>query len=748
MKKIIKYTRMKKFFLFFVMAMMMAVTANAQYGLRAITGVPVVIDSMRTNIAAHPETFVIGFEGYESGDLWFGTPVVEYGADLCRVTAKLNLYTAVTSSYLCLLEVQSYAFGGQFGGHVTMYAQELDSISGRVLHSDSLVVPFYGLILGPEPEPEPEFVVPSYIQMPDEYAYFYTERDSMTNFPVCRLEGGTRNCLVEWGWVENYALQYSASGAPMSSSDITKPTMVYHVLKEDTTYTVESDPTSTMYQPILKLKSEFDVRPYYNVSLDEFFYCRVYQNDSLLREAVFIYMNEMQVRSLWISMDGLYNGAYDGDSVPHRAAMEIDGPGQTGEAYIEWYNVLDTAEMYPADVFRNGNSYYAKVMTPFDSLFMPGYVLNERTSIYWGGVWNGDKSDNHYDNSGVLRSPAVSVDDVVWEVNIRLENGGYFIRSRVDIHRDSLVVDTVRLEMATDVLDWMPLMGEELYIDRNGISGFLPALAFRAGTYYFRFVAEAGGRDYVSQVYTIVIGGGINIDLESVTEGTVEYDAEFKTVTISGVVIENVEIALTNMEDGATIALDGTTTITADSTGILTSADVVIEGSYGAEFTSTDTTTIVAAHPIAASAEGVKLVLDGVTLHLVVVRSAAASVPGRDAARRQMSPMMRARYIAHTVLLTADAEDESVISGFDEVDFINCGVIEPEGAEYDEDDLQLENNGEPVYNCTIVPMETPMPEAIQSVEAEKVSTDKQLRQGAIYILRQNRVYTVMGQLVK
>lgn len=739
---------MKKFFLLFVMAMMMAVTANAQYGLRAIAGVPVVIDSMRTNIAAHPETFVIGFEGYESGDLWFGTPVVEYGADLCRVTAKLNLYTAVTSSYLCLLEVQSYAFGGQFGGHVTMYAQELDSISGRVLHSDSLVVPFYGLILGPEPEPEPEFVVPSYIQMP-EYEYFYKVRDSITNMPVCRLEGGTRNCLVEWGWIENYDPQYSASGAPMSSSDITKPTMVYHVLKEDTAYTVESDPTSTMYRPILKLKSEFDVRPYYNVSLDEFFYCRVYQNDSLLREAVFIYMNEMQVRSLWISMDGLYNGAYDGDSVPHRAAMEIDGPGQTGEAYIEWYNVLDTAEMYPADVFRNGNSYYAKVMTPFDSLFMPGYVLNERTSIYWGGAWNGDKSDNHYDNSGVLRSPAVSVDDVVWEVNIRLENGGYFIRSHVDIHRDSLVVDTVRLEMATDVLDWMPLMGEELYIDRNGISGFLPALAFRAGTYYFRFVAEAGGRDYVSQVYTVVIGGGINIDMENVTEGVVEYDAETNTVTISDAVIENVVTALTNMQDGVTISLEGITTMTAEENGILTSADIVLVGSYGEGFVSTDTMTIVAPRPIVASAEGVKITFDGVTLHLVLPGHEGDVVPGEVAARRQLSPMMRARYIAKTVLLTQDGGEESVISGFDEVDFINCGIIEPEGAEYDDEDLQLEDNGDPVYNCTIVPMNiSDDPMSVGLTKEENVGSDKRLTGGMLLIIRQEKVYTVMGQLVK
>ena len=185
-------------------------------------------------------------------------------------------------------------------------------------------------------------VVPSYIQMPD-YAYYYTQRDSMTNFPICLLEGGTRNCSVEWGWVENYNPKYSPSDALFPNSDITKPT-VYHALKVDTAYTLESDPTGASSNPILKLKSEFDVRPFYTLSLDETFYCRVYQNDSVLSEGMFTYMNEMQVRNLWIYMDGLYNGVHDGDTVPYRASLEMDGPGQGGEVRIEWYNVRDTAE--------------------------------------------------------------------------------------------------------------------------------------------------------------------------------------------------------------------------------------------------------------------------------------------------------------------------------------------------------------------------------------------------------------------
>ena len=589
-------------------------------------------------------------------------------------------------------------------------------------------------------------VVPSYIQMPD-YAYYYTQRDSMTNFPVCLLEGGTRNCSVEWGWVENYNPKYSPSDALFPNSDITKPT-VYHALRVDTAYTLESDPTGASSNPILMLKSEFDVRPFYTLSLDETFYCRVYQNDSVLIEGMFTYMNEMQVRNLWIYMDGLYNGVHDGDTVPYRASLEMDGPGQGGEVLIEWYNVRDTAEAYPVDVFRNGNSYYAKVVTPFDSLFMPGYILNEKTQVYWGGAWSGDQGDIHYNNSGVLRSPSMQVDDVVWDVSIRMENGGYFIHSYVNVNRDSLIVDSLRLEMATDVIDWMPLMGEDFYIDSTSISGFLPALAFRAGTYYFRFVAVAGGREYVSQVYTVVIGGGINIDLENVTEGVVEYDAETNTVTISDAVIENVVTALANMQDGVTINLEGITTMTAEENGILTSADIVIAGSYGEGFVSTDTMTISAPRPIVASAEGVKITFDGVTLHLVVPGHEGDVVPGEVAARRQMSPMMRARYIAKTVLLAQETGEESVVSGFDEADFINCGIIEPEGAEYDEDNLELMDDGDPVYNCTIVPMDIPL--GVENVDSkeEKVGTEKRVAGGMVLIMRQNRVYTVTGQLVK
>ena len=123
-------------------------------------------------------------------------------------------------------------------------------------------------------------------------------------------------------------------------------------------------------------------------------------------------------------------------------------------------------------------------------------------------------------------------------------------------------------------------------------------------------------------------------------------------------------------------------------------------------------------------------------------------VPGEVAARRQMSPMMRARYIAKTVLLAQETGEESVVSGFDEADFINCGIIEPEGAEYDEDNLELMDDGDPVYNCTIVPMDIPL--GVENVDSkeEKVGAEKRVAGGMVLIMRQDRVYTVTGQLVK
>lgn len=604
-------------------------------------------------------------------------------------------------------------------------------------------------------EPEPEYVEPDYISMPLSTYGYYPE--GQIEMATCVLQGGTRNCRVEWGWVENYFDRESQAWGPDYGSDITKQP-VYHFLKEDTAYTVESDPTSTAYNPVLVLKSEFNPANYPAVTLNDRFYCRVYQGDNLLNTQVFKYMNAYEMRRIIIYAGDVELPFRAGDTVNNFVRVEVyDGPEAISEqGRLNYYNALDTAATTPVSVFQNGNMYYAQLETPFDSLFASYAVLTENTKIAWyGGApeWLEQLESTMgfgapYDMSGRFRSPVFTVDEVTWYATIIKEGDGIMVEAGMVFDHDAVVVDTVRMEISLDGENWMPLSGENIEADGEGISAYFESLSFRAGTYYFRFIGVTNIGTITSKAYTVVIGGGINIDLESVTEGTVEYDAESKTVTISGVVIENVEIALTNMEDGATIALDGTTTITADSTGILTSADVVIEGSYGAEFTSTDTTTIVAAHPIAASAEGVKLVLDGVTLHLVVVHSAAASVPGRDAARRQMSPMMRARYIAHSVLLTQNAEDESVISGFDEVDFINCGIIEPVGAEYNEEDMELMNDGDPVYNCTIVPMETPEPEGIGLMKQEKVASDKRVAGGMVLIIRQEKAYTVTGQLVK
>lgn len=341
--------------------------------------------------------------------------------------------------------------------------------------------------------------------------------------------------------------------------------------------------------------------------------------------------------------------------------------------------------------------------------------------------------------------------NVIWNVELDMDETAYFVTANAEVYADSLTIDSVRLEISANGTLWMPLTGDLVVVDGNYISVEIPFMVLHSGLYRIRAVAVAGGENYVSETYAFVVDGSVVVDDESVVEGTVEYDEATNTLTVSEAVLQSTNIAITNMMDDAIIEFVGSNTITADNAGILTSGDITLQGTYESDYTSTDTTTIISDRPICASAEGMKLTLDGVTLHLVVSGHEGDAVPGRAADHRQMSPIMRARYIAKTVLLVANAEDESVISGFDEADFINCGVIEPEGAEYDEENMELICNGEPVYNCTIVPMDTPA--AIENVTVLTPSL-KLLRDGQVLIavprdaLRGDRLYDLRGQEVR
>lgn len=329
-----------------------------------------------------------------------------------------------------------------------------------------------------------------------------------------------------------------------------------------------------------------------------------------------------------------------------------------------------------------------------------------------------------------------------WSFSVEQDGLFYFVNAVFDVYADSISIDSVRLEISTNDTLWLPLTGDLVSVDGNYLSAEIPFGAFRPGTYGIRAVAVVGDKHCLSAVSTMEIGGSVVVDDGAITEGTVAYDETSSTLTISGAVIEDAVVAITNMLDDAVIEFTGASTIIAADAGILTSGDVVLHGTYEG---TVDTTTIISAHPLCASAEGVKITFNGVALHLVIPQDERGAVPSRVAARRQMTPMLRACYIAHTVLLTGDASSESVISGFDEVDFINCGIVYPMGAEYDEDNLELTNNGEPVYNCTILPTYLPLSARATS---DQVSVQKYLLNGQVVILRDGVRYNAMGAMIR
>lgn len=271
-----------------------------------------------------------------------------------------------------------------------------------------------------------------------------------------------------------------------------------------------------------------------------------------------------------------------------------------------------------------------------------------------------------------------------------------------------------------------------------------PALFPTAGVVYFRFRLNYLSMNIVSDIYHLAIGfNTVSVSNGDVTitlfEGTPAYDAATNTLVLGDVAVEGVPVAINNESEELTLVVSGGT-LKADEVGIESTKSMTIT-SGGVEG---DALTVVAAMPLHATPDGIAiLTLDSAFINLVVTGHEGDLTPGEAALRRSLSPAERARYEAHRALQAAN--DESVISGFDEVDFINCGVIAPEGAEYDEENMSLMLEGEPVYNCTIAPAPA-MPQGVERVES--VSTVKAVRNGQVYILRQGRTYSAMGQQVR
>ena len=690
---------------------------------------PVLYDTIRATICSNSSYTFYGEVYTEAGQYEHRIENKQLGDSVITLNLTV-LSTATTELDATIIEPETYLFGGKALTEEGVYHDTLvtaagcDSVVRLTLH----VVPLCS-----------EYVV---VNAPDDVVYY---GDSTEFAPVVSLTCPSRDAVIEWGMVRNYN--------PVSTGkvDVTNP-VGYEMLQSAAMNEYQGDTLSSRFR-------------YYIQDRTQYFYYLIWQCDSVKEMHLFRFEHVGQLNSIWVN----YDAPKREQTITSDATISVDG-GEPQTVTVAWYNTTDTLNPATGN-FVHGQSYYAVVTTPMSDVLGANYYIDATTAIVWG-----EEQQPKALTDGQLRSPIYTMENVTWSFRLKdtqLAPDGQASLSAcaepsVSISGSSSVV--LDWELSMDNQNWLTLtdtLGYNIDFDSYCTDIHFPATLLRAGTYYIRVRAQYGNEVFFSRAAEVVIKAGIVMNEEATQQTTItETGEEVATVQYVFDEIEEVGVlTLTNStnEGSATTAvaitsntvieLVGTNTMVSDEAGFESSGDLSFVGrvdstqvdEYGQTiYAALDSMSIVSKRPLYAPGSGVKVTFNGVYMVLTVYGHEDDNlIPSRSAARAQMK---RAYSIAHAALEAAG--EESVISGFDEADFINCGIIEPEGAEYDEDNLELMDDGDPVYNCTIAPTDIPSDPMSTGMVKDEIHAEKRVVNYIIYIYRQGKIYTMLGQSVK